>query len=129
MRVRRRINNLGVVILLQTLFFYSIAEPLYINCIALKYKGSALYLIYYCSSISLSSLSLHRYFLVSCTSMPLRNRSDRRFGIAMSAFMQSAMFQTIFRLAMLPTYTATIYSRRYTYDHFFPFRYSTALSP
>ena len=43
---------------------------------------------------SLSKRPRHRYFRVSCTKMPLRKSKERRFGIAISAFMQSAMFQT-----------------------------------
>ena len=54
------------------------------------------------SSMSLSNWSLHRYFLVSCTMIPLRQSREIRFGIAIKAFMQSAMFQTSPRLMTLP---------------------------
>ena len=40
--------------------------------------------------------------------MPLRNNSESKFGIAISAFMQSARFHTILRFMIEPTKTATI---------------------
>lgn len=46
--------------------------------------------------------ALHRYFLVSCTMIPLRQSKEIRFGMAIKAFMQSAMFQTSPRLMTLP---------------------------
>jgi hypothetical protein len=41
--------------------------------------------------------------------IPLRNSNDKRLGMAMKAFIQSAKFQTMLRLATLPTKTAAIY--------------------
>ena len=58
------------------------------------------------SGISRSRCPRQRYLRVSWTMMPLSNNNDKRFGIAIRAFMQSARFHTIERLAMLPKNTA-----------------------
>ena len=49
-----------------------------------------------------------RYFLVSAAATPLSSSRATRLGMAMSAFMQSAMFQMMSRLMMLPKNNATI---------------------
>ena len=59
-------------------------------------------------SIRRSRRSRQRYLRVSWTRMPLRKRSDSRLGMAISAFMQSARFQTTVRFMMLPTKRATM---------------------
>ena len=64
------------------------------------------------SSISSSKRLLQRYFFVSWAATPLSSNRAMRLGMVIRAFMQSAMFQMMSRLMMLPKNRATIYRMR-----------------
>ena len=62
--------------------------------------------------ISSSSRLPQRYLSVSWAATPLSSSRATRLGMAMRAFMQSAMFQMMSRLMMLPKKRATMYRMR-----------------